>query len=262
MDSLNVRQGSIFSISNLWGRIPFEFSIDPIKKQFLPDTNYAPLKWVEYERERELLQHLSPIVGNLKIKEVNAAGYQIKDVVMDVDAANGYVQIPWFQMALFDGNVGGNILVRLGTGMKQDISYEIRAQAARINAAVLGNLNANIEEETELDATLSFTGKGIDPAQGLDLEGFFHITKIGSNFASTLLKNLDPKDSDRSIRLTRRLLNTGWKPNLFSFELRHGYVYPSLALSQPWFSPIRIPGKLEFGRLPLAFFIKNKQANP
>jgi len=107
--------------------------------------------------------------------------------------------------------------------------------------------------------TMAFQGKGIDLERGIDLEGYFYITKMGPKFASTLLESMDPGGSDRSIRMTRRLLNMGWKPKLFSFDLRHGYVYPSLMLTQPWFSPVRIPGKLEYGRLPLAFFLQNLQ---
>jgi hypothetical protein len=108
-----------------------------------------------------------------------------------------------------------------------------------------------------MNATLAFKGRGLDISKGIDLDGFFHITKMGAEFASTLLESMDPKGSNRSIRLTKRLLKMGWKPKIFSFELRHGYVYPSLALSQPWFSPVRIPGQLEYGRLPLAFFLKS-----
>jgi hypothetical protein len=183
-------------------------------------------------------------------------------LLLDVDIGHGYVEVPWFQVALFDGNLGGNLWVYLSKGRSKDIAYSIRAQASQIHSAALGAIPAAEKEDTELDATLSFNGKGIDLAQGIDIEGFFHITEIGPKFASTLLKNMDPKGTDRSIRLTRRLLDAGWKPKLFSFELRHGYVYPSLSLSQPWFSPIRLPERIEYGRLPLAFFLKTKGTNP
>ena len=108
---------------------------------------------------------------------------------------------------------------------------------------------------------MAFQGRGLDPTQGINVEGFFHITKIGPNFASTLLQGMDPKGADRSIRMTRRFLNSGWKPRLFSFELRHGYVYPSLILAQPWFSPVRLPERLEYGRLPLEFFLQTSKAS-
>ncbi|HEX9934500.1 MAG TPA: hypothetical protein VGB38_04825, partial [bacterium] len=110
-------------------------------------------------------------------------------------------------------------------------------------------------QETELDASFSFSGRGIDLNQPA-WEGAFYITQIGPEFAGTLLKQLDPKGSDRSILLTRRLLSAGWKPKLFSFELRHGYVYPSLILDQPWFSPLRLWDKLEYSRLSIEFLLK------
>ena len=86
------------------------------------------------------------------------------------------------------------------------------------------------------------------------MSGVFDITKIGPEFADLLLKGMDPKGEDASIRQTRLLLKIGAKPELFSFELRHGLVYPSLSLTKPWFSPI--PKKWEYGRLPLGFLMK------
>jgi hypothetical protein len=177
-------------------------------------------------------------------------------VDIDVDASEGILQIPWFAIRLFEGNIGGALRVDPGSGRLDDIRYKIRAQASRINAAALIQDRQRMEEETEINATLQFEGRGADPKGNIDLEGSFNITGMGPKFASTVLKALDPKGSDRSIRLTRRLLDAGWKPRLLAFELRHGYVYPSLALSQPWFSPVRIPGILEYGRLPLEFFLQ------
>ena len=59
---------------------------------------------------------------------------------MDVDIRNGYIQIPWFIIHAFNGNVGGYLHVFLGTGSPETLTYEIHAQAARINAATLGNI--------------------------------------------------------------------------------------------------------------------------
>ncbi len=258
IDSLALSKEGQFGLTGVRGWVPFQFDADPLQRKLLPDLAFRSLNWIVYENQRAVHRHLSPVVGNLRIREMEMVGYRMHDFVMDLDVRRGVVHIPWFRVDVLDGNFGGSLLLNPGSGARSDISYEIRAQASRINSAALVDVRIGDEEETELNTTLAFRGRGIDIAQGIDLEGVFHITKIGPKFASTLLQGMDPQGSDRSIRLTRRLLNTGWKPKLFSFELRHGYVYPSLALSQPWFSPIRIPEELEYGRLPLEFFLKTQ----
>ena len=258
VDSLDVIGTGLFTMKGMNGRMPFQMDIDQLGMRLLPDSVYTPRPWVEYEQQRTVYQNLSPELGRVHIESIEVMGYHMNDLQMDTHVGRGYVQIPWFNVEILDGNVGGSLLINLGEGQVSELFYEIRAQASRINSAALADIRVEDEEETELNAALAFQGKGIDMTQDIDLEGFFHITKIGSKFASTLLQGLDPKGSDRSIRMTRRFLNSGWKPTLFSFELRHGYVYPSLVLSQPWFSPIRIPERLEYGRLPLAFFMKTE----
>lgn len=258
VDSLDVTDGLLFHMKKLRGRIPFSINADLANGTLIPDTTYRPLLWWEYENQRPAIRRLSSDAGDLRILALDVMGYQVSDFIMDVRIARGYVQVPWFNIKVLDGNFGGSIRVDLATGKLNDIGYEIRGHASRFNSAVLIGKprKDDDEEETELNASMAFSGKGIDPSQSLNVEGFFHITQIGPNFASTLLKGLDPKGADRSIRMTRRFLNSGWKPKLFSFELRHGYVYPSLELDQPWFSPVRLPERLEYGRLPLEFFME------
>ena len=249
----------LFSLNRLRGRMPFQVDADQKNMRLVPHPERRPSSWVEYESQRAIIRSLSPEVGHIRADAIEVAGYRLSDLAFDVDIHDGYVQVPWFGMNVLEGNFGGSIFINLKEGDKRDIAYEIRAQASRINSAALANVEIKDEEETELNASMAFQGRGIDLVQGIDLQGFFHITKIGPKFASTLLQGMDPRGEDRSIRLTRRFLNSGWKPTLFSFELRHSHVYPSLVLDQPWFSPIRIPERLEYGRIPLEFFLKPKK---
>ncbi|MBN2030439.1 hypothetical protein JW824_09360 [bacterium] len=258
VDSLDVIKNPVVCIRQIRGVVPFQIDVDLARQALVPEPNFQTLSWVEYENQPTVYRQFSPTIGNLQIQQVDVFGYQLNHLHFDFDIGRGGIQIPWFNMELLDGNLGGSIAICLGDGSKKDIAYEIRANASRIHSAALTDTESGEKEETELDATMAFEGKGIDLEQDIDLDGFFYITKIGTDFASTLLKAMDPQEADRSIRLTRRLLNMGWKPKLFSFELRHGYVYPSLSLTQPWFSPIRIPEYLEYGRLPLAFFLESR----
>ena len=185
-------------------------------------------------------------------------GYVIHHLTVDTKFADGFIQIPLFAMAFLDGNVGGSVWIDIRAGFRDQLAYGIRAQASRINSAVLANIQQEKEEETELNATMAFEGIGINPDAGINVNGYFHITSMGSKFAATLLQGMDPKGADRSIKLTRRLLNMGWKPKLFSFDMRHGFVYPTLSLSRPWYTKFfKFPEDFQYGRLLLTFFIND-----
>lgn len=254
---LDLKQGELLSLTGFRGRMPFQIEFDPANGVIITDPNYTPPSWIDYEDRRSQYQSLNTEQGALYAENLRVSRYRFTDLAMDIDIQKGYVQIPWFMVDLFNGNLGGYVQIFLGTGQPETIAYEIHAQAARINAEALGNFPIKNEEEAELDATMAFSGLGVDIEKEMDMDGYFYMTQIGPQFASRLLQGLDPNGEDRNIRLTRRLLNMGWKPKLFSFEMRHGYVYPSLSLSQPWFSPIRLPETLSYGRLPLKFFLEN-----
>jgi len=254
---LEMKRGTMLSMSEIRGRVPFQIEFDLEQSAIVTDPDYIPPSWIDYESRRSQYRSLNPDQGGLYAELIQVNQYQFTDLAMDIDVRKGYIQIPWFMVDLFNGNVGGYLQIFLGTGLPETIAYEIHAQAARINAAALGGFPIKKEEEAELDVTMAFKGLGVDIEKDMDIDGYFYMTQIGPQFASRLLQGLDPNGEDRNIRLTRRLLNMGWKPKLFSFDMRHGYVYPSLSLSQPWFSPIRLPETLSYGRLPLKFFLEN-----
>jgi hypothetical protein len=258
MEAMNFHQAEMLALTGMNGEIPFQIEINP-EGVVLSDSNYHPPSWIEYENRRSQFRFLRTDRGTLNIEAVEIMGYPLTAVDMDVYIRNGFIQIPWFIIHAFNGNIGGYLQVFLGTGSPETVTYEIHAQAARINAAALGDIPIKNEEEAELNAAMAFSGTGLDPGREMEVDGYFYITKIGPEFASLMLEGLDPNGNDRNIRLTRWLLDRGWKPKLFSFEMRHGYVYPSLSLSQPWFSPIRLPETLSFGRLPLQFFLENPE---
>jgi len=257
VDSLNVRQQELVSVKGISGTIPLQAELDPLKAGLVPNAKWKPRPGSLYESFREFYRGATQEVDNFRIRLIEAAGYTVRDVSMDIRMAGGVLEVPRFSLNLLEGNIGGFLWLNPGTGVPDSITYSIQCQASRINAAAMLAPGIKKKEETELNASLSFTGRGVDIKKGIDLDGYFFITQIGPKFASTLLKGMDPAGSDRNIRMTRTLLDAGWKPKLFSFELRHGYVYPSLSLSQPWFSPIRLPERVEYGRLPLEFFMKN-----
>ena len=92
--------------------------------------------------------------------------------------------------------------------------------------------------------------------KNVDLEGTLEVTEIGSRVTQNLLNSIDPSGTDSSVRSVRKMISLGYKPNSISFQIRHGYFYPSIFFSQPWYSPIRIAGgKVSISRLPVKFIL-------
>ncbi len=256
-DSLSVFQRNIVEVKNITCRVPIDLIYDAGTARLVRSVSPPRLTWTAYETDRERLRESETGLETVRIEKVVVEGYSIGHIVLDLTVRDALVDVPYFSADLLGGNIGGSMRIDPKSGLPQDVTYAVRAQASRINSAMLRGMEIPPGQETELDASLWFTGRGLDMNKP-EWEGSFHITQIGPQFAGTLLQQMDPQGSDRSIRLTRRLLSAGWKPKLFSFELRHGYVYPSLMLAQPWFFPLRIPDKVEYGRLPLEFFLKQK----
>lgn len=253
LDSLYGNILPFLEIQNVFGKIPFSFSVDPVHKKWISPIRARKYLLRTYSFQKAWLTNFSPALSTLTIEKIKWQNYTLDHLEVDTDFSEGAFDIPRFRLELLGGNGSGSISVGMYEG---DPLWSIQADLGQINSATLVR-GLKTGEETELNATLYFQGKGINPQTDFHVDGALHITQIGPAFTSTLLEAIDPKGRDRNIRLTRRLLSMGSKPKRFSFEIRHGYVYPSLELDDPWYSPLPIPEKIQYGRLPLAFFLRS-----
>lgn len=254
-DHLNLMQ-PVVAFSDIHGLVPFYLNYNLIDQKLITDSKRTIYSWLEYELNRNFYKNRFPNLQTLRINNIETQGLQFKNLILDIDLSHGLVQIPFFNVLLFDGNLGGSFKLDYSSGHLDSMTYSVKAQAAQINSAAFGLANTKVTETSELNATMAFEGKGLDFSAGFNVNGYFYITKIGPRFASTLLQQMNPDGKDRSMTMTRRLLDTGWKPKRFSFDVRHSFVYSALSLSQPWFSPVKIPGELQYGRLPIQHFLQ------
>ncbi len=257
-DTLEINSIDKFRIMNIKSSFPFRIDYD-LDKNLLVNLPADSLHFKkDYTAKRSLYQNLFPEIGKITLDSVEISAYKIDRINTDILCRGNNIQLPWLDICLFGGNIAGDLYLNLNTGKLNSITYTLTGNANRINSAMISRVKQKKKKKSELDATFRFQGRGLDISEMIDVSGYFHIINLGSDFASNLLSSIDPSGSDRSIKMTKQLINTGWKPGIFSFELRHGYVYPSFNLHQPWFSPVRLPERLEYGRLPLSFFLKSK----
>ncbi len=255
-DSLAVFSPPLVEVLGIRGRIPFEFEADPLKARLLVPARKTVFPPMAYETDRGLFKRLFPGISEISIASVRAADYRIEDIRLDVSAGQGMIQVPRFSARLLGGNLAGSLRLDLNNGRPESMTYAVRATAARINSAALLKTD-RVGEKSELDACLDFTGRGLGPDSLSNAVGALNITRIGPQFTDLLLQGLDPQGTDASIRMTRRLLNLWYKPRVFSFELRHGFVYPSLYIEKPWFVPLNMTDRIIYGRLSVEFMMQN-----
>ena len=197
----------------------------------------------------------------IKIDSINVTGYDVSNVVMELNLVNGQINIPYIGMDIYDGNLQGNIAADLPGFDMAKVDYYIKANISKLNSAKLSPILKGSGKESELNLNLELKGKGLNPDQDISLDGFFYITKIGSRFTDNVLTSLDPKKTDKSIQSTKKMLKWGYKPKLISLELKHGYLYPTLHLTKGNFITKLLPfnlsgGKVELARIPLIVIAK------
>lgn len=196
----------------------------------------------------------------LTIDKIEFDQYSISNCVFNFVLANGSVEIPEFAFNIYDGNARGSIYLNLGDGDLQKMTYYMKANMSRINSAKLLPRSKISGKASELNMNMEINGSGLDVSKEIDLTGAMYVTQIGSNFTDNILIALDPKQTDKSIQDTRRLLNWGYKPKLISCEVKHGYIYPEIHLSKGNFLTRLIPlnlsgGKIELARIPIKILL-------
>ena len=160
---------------------------------------------------------------------------------------------------LYGGNIGGAFSLAANVDDLMDSPYKLSAHFSGINSALLLPTQQEANVGGRITAHAELQGRGFDIEKGIELDGYFHITKIESRVADNLLRSLDPEGKDSGIRSTRLLINRGFKPRLLTFDIRHGYSYPAIYFDQPWYFPVRLSGGgIELGRIPIAFFLQQK----
>lgn len=196
-----------------------------------------------------------PNKSRLSIKRIQIGPYQVENVLSDIFLGNGRLEIPYFALDAYGGNIAGQFSLAAGEKDPLDASYKLTAHISSINSSLL--LPSAASEKSNITAHAELRGRGLDINKGIDLDGYFNISEIESKVADNLLRSLDPEGKDSGIRSTRLLINRGFKPKLFRFEIRHGFCYPAVYFQQPWYFPVRlIGGGIELSRIPIVTLLK------
>ena len=251
-----------FNIDGVGGDVPFKQTIDLKDMTYSKSVNLQNPLYFESRPYRRMAGYP---VENVVVRKINAFDRDITDIKADVFWQDGMFNLPYFHVAIFEGNMIGGGYASIDSLTIGKISYGIKAQGAEINSAQISQLKTSGQEASKISFNLNFKGKGIDPsADDFDLEGAVHITKLSPKVAENLLYALDPQQKDKGIQSMLYFLKRGWGVKSFSFELAHGFVYSTILTQQPPFTKpipftisklLPIEKEIRLSRLPLKFFL-------
>jgi len=214
---LNLRQGPYLAISGLEGELPIEQAVyaeEPLPLPASEDDETSPFG----ERRYDLFNPLNP-PPNLFIKEIRVSDQRIDDLELTWEIANGGLHIWQLGLNALNGRITGEIHLGLTELVP---TYRLTLLFGGIN---VGSLIEGLEvnEESEINGDLRFTGRGFDLIRNFDVEGAVNITKIGSKVVDRLLLFLDPTGSNPSITQVRNLLggDVYKQPELVQMTLKH-----------------------------------------
>ncbi|MCI0694691.1 AsmA family protein [candidate division KSB1 bacterium] len=282
IDGLDVTVDTLLSLHDLKANCRFDQEFDLLDLTLKPSQEVPPVVFAEAGEALLMYDILGDVMrkgvmrddvtrkgvmrenvsgpSRITIGQVNVLGYQISDVVADLAIGNRRLDIPKFSMKLFGGNLAGNLLVGLGSGHSDSISYSTSMQLASIDISYFRRLRAELGKGSRLSANFSLSGLGITPEKLEEvvnnLEGGLNITKIENKVASNLLQLLDPNGADKGIQNMRLLLKTRWNVRQITFEIKSGFIYASLEPVKPWFAPYSLPSTIDFARLPVRYFLQ------
>ncbi len=212
---------------------------------------------IDYLIYRSYYRNSLPNLSSVTIDRIEAAGYVLDNLRLEFYLGEGRLEVPSLMADVYSGNIGGRMSLDLTAGELAAATYKISSHFSGINSDLLLPQTVSKGKQGIINANMELSGRGLDPEQPMDLTGHFYITEIGPKVADNLLRSLDPQGTDAGIRSTRLLINRGFKPKLMTFEIRHGYFYPTILFAQPWYFPVRLSGgKIELSRIPIAFVIQ------
>ncbi len=199
--------------------------------------------------------------SHFSIARLEVMGYRLEEIAADVRLGNSRFDLPQMRMKFLDGNFIGNVLVGLGDGSPDQLSYSTALQVSSIDLSRLRPLTSRFEKGSRLSADFRLQGTGTTPEQLVrNLSGRLNLTKIENKVAANLLQALDPKGTDRGIQNMRLLLKTKYNVRSMSFEIKNGFIYASLEPIKPWFSPFTLPSPIDFARLPMRYFLESSSS--
>ncbi len=280
-DNMTLSGTDMFYCDAINGRIPFSGSINLDDSLLIGDKEKSSLARSTYRRIRSMDKRATGF-GNVDIGIITSASVSATDIEVDISFKNGILEVPYFSGDL----LGGDFIGRFNLDLREvnllreypdyeNLRYDIGLEMASLDFNQLVYGLGPYERKANFTADAAFGGRGIiAPGEDYSIEGMFHISEMGPQVVDRVLDVIDPENQNPGVAQTRSLLNKkllgiidmSYRPTRFSFEIKHGAMYPRLFMKQPFFADVipilRVPMPIEYGRIPLNTIVNTIKENP
>ncbi len=263
------------------GRIPFSGSINLDDSLLIGNKEKSSLAHSAYRRIR-LTDKEATGFGNVDIGMIAVGPVSATDIEGDISFKDGILEIPYFSGDLLGGDFIGRFEVDLqNVNLMREypdyrkLEYDISLEMASLDFNQLVYGFGPYKSKANFTADAAFRGRGIiAPGEDYSIEGMLHISEMGPKVVNRVLDVIDPENQNPGVAQTRNLLNKkllgivdmSYSPTRFSFEIKHGAMYPRLFMNQPFFADVipllRVPMPVEYGRIPLNTIVNTIKENP
>lgn len=273
---MHIESPGLFMIRAINGAVPFGGKLNLLDSIFVNTGRRPEIAGSQYQRGR-LIEIASKTVGHVTIDLIEANPIYIHNSEFDAVFKDGILNLPYMTGELLGGNFYGglradlqNVNILREIPNYDDVRYNFDMELAGLdfNQLIMGM--GPFKEKAGFGADAHFWGKGIiAPGEDYSVAGSFNISEMSPEVASRVLDVIDPENTNPNVAQTKKLLNNkllgfidiSYKPTSFSFELKHGALYPRLYMDQPFFADviplIRIPMPIEYGRIPVKSLINS-----
>ena len=252
------------------GEIPFYGELNLYDSMFVAGQPDRALNRSTF-RKITHANRLSTGYGAVSVDVVASGDIAATNLEIDLLFRDGSLEIPSFSGEFLGGTLGGDLSLDFtDVNMLREypdyanFKYDVALEAAGLDFNQLVYGFGPYSSKADLSAAAYFQGRGIVmPGEDYDIDGRFHISRMGPEVIDRILDFIDPENQNPGVVQTRSLLNKkllgiinmSYKPKEFIIEIKHGSLYPALYMSQPFITSViplmRIPMPIRYGRIPL-----------
>lgn len=268
-----------FYCGGINGDIPYSGKINLSDSLFIKKTGKATINKSTYRRNKRAAKR--PGYGTVGAELISFGDIASTNMEIDLLFRDGILDIPSISGEFLGGDLAGNIHIDF-TDVNilreypdyENIVYSLSLETANLDFNQLVYGFGPHADKANLTSAAFFRGRGImAPGEDYDIEGRFHISRMGPKVIDRILDFIDPENQNPGVAQTRSLLNkklfgfidVSYKPKELIVEIKHNSLYPGLYMSQPFYANLiplmRIPMPISYGRIPLNVILSGTEEN-
>ncbi|MCL1864761.1 MAG: hypothetical protein FWF73_03005 [Spirochaetes bacterium] len=184
----------------------------------------------------------------------------MKDFSANMQFKDNILNIKNLKASVMGGSIyGRSILLNLANLKPSKMEFQIILDVVDIDISRLDDPTSKKgDKKADLSLNANVSGRGLDINKELNATGYITISKIGSEFASRLMKGLSEEQGKSKLGAPVQYVVDKSMPKSFDFRLDNGLVYTTVEFSKNALNLlVRIEdNKIEYDRIPIQEYLR------